>query len=186
MQFPALWTLLPLSLGTLSAQLLAQDDGPPAMGQEIVGEMAAREQVRVEVDEEAETMPMELPRGGLVTTVRAILQNAIDASPEGAEVSLRVARTPRALVILVTDAGSGMAPADLERASEPFFTTKEVGSGMGLGLYLATSFIESLGGELEIDSALGRGTSVRIKIPLGATGDGSVAPALFGADVSPV
>ena len=93
------------------------------------------------------------------------------------KVDLRLLRTEEALTINVIDEGEGMDPQQIERALEPFFTTKEVGRGMGLGLYLASSFIESLGGELIIESSRGRGSTVSIRIPLGRGGVGTWAPA---------
>jgi two-component system sensor histidine kinase RegB len=62
----------------------------------------------------------------------------------------------------VLDQGSGMTPEVLSRAGEPFFSTKPTGSGMGLGLFLARTFAEQLGGELRVDSRLGHGTRVQL------------------------
>lgn len=62
----------------------------------------------------------------------------------------------------VTDTGMGMTPDVLARATEPFFTTKEQGKGTGLGLAMARGFAEQSGGGLHIDSAPGRGTTVRL------------------------
>ena len=61
-----------------------------------------------------------------------------------------------------------MSAAVLARAGEPFFTTKEPGKGMGLGLFLARSFAERLGGSLELDSTPGRGTAATLTLPRGA------------------
>ncbi|MDP2106790.1 MAG: ATP-binding protein, partial [Desulfobulbaceae bacterium] len=60
----------------------------------------------------------------------------------------------------VSDQGCGMDANILASAREPFFTTKEAGQGLGLGLYLASTMAERLGGGLEIDSAPGQGTTV--------------------------
>jgi two-component system sensor histidine kinase RegB len=59
-----------------------------------------------------------------------------------------------------------MSDETRRRAGEPFFTTKEPGCGMGLGLYLARRVVERLNGNLTIDSALGRGTTVTVRLPL--------------------
>jgi two-component system sensor histidine kinase RegB len=58
-----------------------------------------------------------------------------------------------------------MSADTLARAGEPFFTTKEPGRGMGLGLFLSRSLVEQLGGTLEIASAIGRGTEATIVLP---------------------
>ena len=66
----------------------------------------------------------------------------------------------------VRDEGGGMAPDVLARAGNPFFTTKEPGRGMGLGLFLARTVLAKLGGRLEIESREGAGTSVLFELPL--------------------
>jgi signal transduction histidine kinase/ActR/RegA family two-component response regulator len=67
--------------------------------------------------------------------------------------------------ISVSDTGCGMAPEVLERAFEPFFTTKPVGKGTGLGLSQIFGFAHQSGGEVGIDSVIGRGTTVSIYLP---------------------
>ena len=68
-------------------------------------------------------------------------------------------------MLTLTDSGSGMDETTLERALDPFFTTKPVGKGSGLGLSMAQGIAAQSGGGLTIDSALGRGTSVHIWLP---------------------
>jgi two-component system sensor histidine kinase RegB len=65
----------------------------------------------------------------------------------------------------VIDRGSGMAPDHLARVGEPFFTTKPPGAGTGLGLFVARSTIEQLGGTLGLASEQGRGTTATILLP---------------------
>ena len=67
--------------------------------------------------------------------------------------------------ISVTDTGSGMSPETIERAFEPFFTTKPVGKGTGLGLSQIFGFAHQSGGEVGIESELGRGSTVSIYLP---------------------
>ena len=69
------------------------------------------------------------------------------------------------VVLSVTDEGTGMPSHVLSRATEPFFTTKSVGQGTGLGLAMAHGFVQQSGGRLEIDSTPGRGTTVRMIFP---------------------
>jgi hypothetical protein len=67
--------------------------------------------------------------------------------------------------ISVTDTGCGMTPEVLERAFEPFFTTKPVGKGTGLGLSQIFGFAHQSGGEVGIESEVGKGTTVSIYLP---------------------
>lgn len=107
-----------------------------------------------------------------------IVVNARDASPAGGaitvttkEVSLDARTTARHLepgdyvLLCVTDEGVGMAPHIVARATEPFFTTKPRGEGTGLGLAMAHGFVQQSGGHMEIDSQVGRGTTIRMLFP---------------------
>src|SRR5690606_23113059 len=67
--------------------------------------------------------------------------------------------------ISVADTGSGMTPDVLERACEPFFTTKDVGKGTGLGLSMVYGFLQQSGGRLDIQSEPGVGTTVTLCLP---------------------
>ena len=69
------------------------------------------------------------------------------------------------VMLAVTDEGTGMPPHIVARATEPFFTTKEIGRGTGLGLAMAHGFIQQSGGHLEIDSTPGLGTTIRMYFP---------------------
>jgi len=77
------------------------------------------------------------------------------------------------LTMCVEDDAGGMTDDVLERAGEPFFTTKPTGRGMGLGLFLARSLAEHLGGTLSIASEYRRGTTVRMALPIEARESGS-------------
>ena len=106
--------------------------------------------------------------------------NARDAMPEGGTLTIETANThvdehqaalhselrPGNYVTLsVTDTGTGMPPDVIERAIEPFFTTKEPGKGTGLGLSMIYGFAKQSGGHLSIYSEVGIGTTVRLYLP---------------------
>lgn len=101
----------------------------------------------------------------LCRALKSVIDNALDASPASAEVRLRCAWRAGRLVLAVVDRGPGMTPEVRERALDPFFSTKPQGQGMGLGLFLAASVVEQLGGELTLASEPGQGTSVTIEVP---------------------
>ena len=98
--------------------------------------------------------------------------NARDAMPDGGRIVMKVSRVPRAeghgpglVSISVTDTGHGMSPDVLERATEPFFTTKAAGTGTGLGLSSVFGFVTQSGGRMDIHSAVGMGATVHLLLP---------------------
>ena len=112
-----------------------------------------------------------LPGADLATALGNILDNALDAMPEGGELRVAAVRDadqgPGGLVrIEIADSGHGILPAHLPRVFEPFFSTREVGRGTGLGLTVSYGTVKSLGGDIEIDSAPGRGARVVVTLPL--------------------
>jgi two-component system sensor histidine kinase RegB len=110
---------------------------------------------------------LHVPPRAIAQAVRSLVKNAQEASGTGAPVSLRAEPQSRAVVIEVSDRGCGMAADQLARAGEPFFTTKEPGCGMGLGLFLTRTLVERLGGELRLSSETGAGTRALILLPVG-------------------
>jgi two-component system NtrC family sensor kinase len=75
------------------------------------------------------------------------------------------------IVIVVTDDGPGIPKANLARIFNPFFTTKSVGSGTGLGLSICYGIINKIGGDIQVQSQTGEGTTFTIRIPACATAD---------------
>jgi signal transduction histidine kinase len=99
-----------------------------------------------------------------------LFMNAVDAMPDGGE--LRVALKTSAdgeIEIAVADTGQGISERDLPRIFEPFFTSKEAGTGNGLGLMVAKGIVKDHGGSLKVKSKQGHGTEFRILLPRGDT-----------------
>ena len=91
--------------------------------------------------------------------------NAIDAMGERGTLTVRTTLVDDALELAVTDTGSGMDAAEVNRIFEPFYTTKPEGKGTGLGLSVTLGILKSHGGSVAVDSALGRGTTMRVRLP---------------------
>ncbi|WP_373651051.1 ATP-binding protein [Schlesneria sp. DSM 10557] len=124
-----------------------------------------RAAVKLAYDPAIESLILRAPIEGLAQAVRALVKNAIDAAGHPQKVTLYAATAGFNVTMKIEDQGAGIAPETLRRIGEPFFTTKEPGKGMGLGVYLARNVVERLGGTLEYSSKPGRGTVVSISIP---------------------
>ena len=101
-----------------------------------------------------------------------LIFNAVDALPTGGVIRLRVVAEWGQGIVEVSDSGVGMSAEVQERLFEPFFTTKGEG-GTGLGLSMVFGIVEQHGGQIEVRSAPGAGTTVRITVPLVAVSSGA-------------
>ena len=127
-----------------------------------------RQPHRVDVadcEEEVEATPMWVPTETVAQAIRNLIHNGLDASDPASRVRLDFGVDDDAVEFRVADDGQGMAPEELSRITEPFYTTKPPGRGMGLGLYLTRNVISQLGGDIEFESEPGRGTRVTVRLP---------------------
>ena len=152
------------------------------------------EQVTVRMQSDATDAWVEADPGMLDQMVMNLCVNARDAMPEGGTLTLAItlvefdaegararqeARPGRFACLRVTDTGIGMSPEVMEQIFEPFFTTKGVGQGTGLGLSSVYGIVHQHRGWIEVESAVGRGTTFRIYLPCaaGPSAPGVRAPA---------
>jgi PAS domain S-box-containing protein len=141
-------------------------------------------QVEVELKLADDLWPALSDRAEVESALLNLVINARDAMPSGGKLVIETANAmlddayaaqnletaPGDYVMLaVTDTGTGMPPAVLERAFEPFFSTKEVGKGTGLGLSMIYGFAKQSGGHVKIYSEVGVGTTVRLYLPRAAS-----------------
>jgi PAS domain S-box-containing protein len=94
-----------------------------------------------------------------------LVLNAMDAMPQGGELSITSQARPDAVVLNIKDTGTGVPPEDQEKIFTPFFTTKEVGRGTGLGLSICYGIIKEHGGTIKLISARGQGAEFVIVLP---------------------
>jgi hypothetical protein len=104
-------------------------------------------------------------QGQLEQILLNLAANARDAMPDGGTVRLSATEEDQHVVLEVADSGSGMEPDVVDRAVEPFFTSKPRGRGTGLGLSTVHGIVTQNEGTLEIDSVVGRGTRIIIRWP---------------------
>ena len=129
-------------------------------------ELRPEESGRLKVRCGAGVSTVRAPERALEQALLVLLRNAFDASANGTPVELSVRRRcDRRVEFVVEDRGSGMSEEMIRRAGEPFFTTKEPGRGMGLGLFLVRLVAERCGAEFWLDSKLGVGTRCVLEVP---------------------
>jgi len=150
-------------------------------------EVRHRARVRRELGEVARVVANEARLGQVFLN---LLVNAAQSIPDGQveqnEIALRTFADEKGRVVVeVADTGSGIAPEHLERLFDPFFTTKPVGVGTGLGLSICHGIVSGLGGEIQVESQVGKGTRVRVVLPAAAQQE-EVLPARAVAPVEPV
>ena len=126
---------------------------------------AKRKRVRIEFEsslngERIHTFPWQIEQ-----VLINVIDNAVDATEEGGRVRISLLKNDGSVVWVVEDEGKGIPEEELKNIFKPFYTTKELGTG--LGLTLARRFVRNMGGDISLSSAEGRGTRVEIRISEG-------------------
>jgi signal transduction histidine kinase len=124
--------------------------------------------VEVRLDLAEGLPPVKVDRNQTENAILNLAINARDAMPAGGTLRLTTGLEDGQVTLTVRDAGDGMTPEVLARAVEPFFTTKPLGEGTGLGLSQVYGFVKQSRGDMELASAPGEGTTVLLRFP--ATG----------------
>jgi two-component system NtrC family sensor kinase len=136
-----------------------------------------------------------LPTGSRLPALRAdphqleqvflnILMNALEAMPSSGNLTITSGTKQREaglfIEVRITDTGIGIPPEHLPRIFDPFFTTKEVGKGTGLGLSVSYGIVKAHGGFVDIESEVGKGTTITVALPVGSEGGSDGPPAPLG------
>jgi len=169
------------------------DIGQKILGMEQLLRRTLGEHIECEFLLDGELWPASVDPGQLASALLNLVLNARDAMPEGGRLAVEVhnisldesdldvngeARPGDYVMVAVTDTGSGMNAEVAGRAFEPFFTTKEVGKGTGLGLSMVYGFAKQSGGSLQIRTAPGHGTAVKLFFRRLDAPHGNAAPPL--------
>lgn len=124
------------------------------------------------VAEVAPNVPAVLADPGAVQQILLnLVTNARDAMLDGGRIIIAIRDLDAFVCLSVSDTGSGMDEATKTRVFEPFFTTKASGKGTGLGMAMVHGLVMQHGGLVEVESALARGTTVRVCLPVAGSGD---------------
>ena len=151
----------PVAVTELAASLIR-----PSLGENI--------ELIVDIDHDVrdESALFDGAAAALGQAIMNLLDNARLACGDGGQIHVRLGRDQAQVVLEITDTGCGIAPKDLSRVFDPFFTRRPIGGGVGLGLTVARDVVKGHGGRLSLHSD-GQGTRVEIVIPLGRAGETS-------------
>jgi signal transduction histidine kinase len=105
-----------------------------------------------------------------------LFNNALDAMPEGGMLTIRIVESGDGVRVELCDTGEGMTDSALSQMFRPFFTTKEIGRGTGIGLSIVKEVLAAHGATIDAESELGRGTSFTIVFPTAGKDDMEVPP----------
>lgn len=125
--------------------------------------------VELAVEKEPNLPLVRADRIHIQQTVVNVVINAAQAMPDGGVIRIRTGKDQNHVYISISDTGVGIKEENLDKIFEPFFTTKEKEQGTGLGLSLCKRLIEANQGKILVDSKIGQGTTVTIKIPCEGT-----------------
>ena len=116
---------------------------------------------------DAHPILVRLPESELKQVLYNILLNAVQASPNAGRIDVAIQSREKYVAIQVVDHGSGIQADILRKIFDPFFTTKHgtVEPGMGLGLSVSQSLVQAMGGQIEVQTELGRGSTFTVTLP---------------------
>jgi signal transduction histidine kinase len=125
-----------------------------------------RVEMKVNIDDGIK--PLYVDRYRIQTALMNIIQNALEAMPQGGKITISAQTIPQNGLVAVTinDTGTGMPPDMIEKACEPFFSTRQNEGLRGLGLAIVRDIVKTHGGKMEIKSSLGQGTSIILYLPI--------------------
>ena len=150
----------PIERRSLAMSLVVQDTV------EVIQERLEKRGVRFEVDLESDCPNVLADRDQMGQVLLNLTVNAIQAMPEGGTLSLRLRSCNDHVHLSVSDTGCGIPPEHVPKLFTPFFSSKEVGQGTGLGLTVVHGIIEEHQGSITVDSKPGRGTTFHIHLPV--------------------
>ncbi len=147
-----------------------------ALVRETAGLLAPRaklQKVKIREDDENASVFIIGNTSLLQQVLMNLILNACQAMPTGGNILIAVRREAAEAVLCVSDTGCGIPTSHLGKIFDPFFTTQPVGKGTGLGLSICYTIVKQHGGVIEVDSEVGRGSTLSVRLPLAANpGDG--------------
>jgi signal transduction histidine kinase len=134
----------------------------------LIGRQKELEKLSIELDYSSEPVIIYADANQLQQVLLNMILNAIDATEDGGKITITTIRVDKYTQIIFEDTGCGIAPENLDKIFEPFFSTKSPGKGTGLGLSICYGIIEEHKGKISVSSnGIGKGTAFTISLPVG-------------------
>jgi two-component system NtrC family sensor kinase len=131
----------------------------------------AKEGIKLERVLAPELPPVDADRSQLTQVLVNLVVNAVHATPAGGEITVSTRFDGEHVYLAVEDTGVGMTEEVSRQVFLPFFTTKDVGEGTGLGLSVVHGIVKSHGGSIQLESEVGKGSRFEVKLPRGSAGN---------------
>ena len=127
-----------------------------------------RDDITIKVDIEPSLPLIKCDAGKMQQVFMNLIQNAIEAMPVGGEINIKAFfnKEENKVEIEISDTGVGIPEEYLPHIFEPFYSSKENGQSIGIGLFVVYGVIEQIGGRITVDSQVGKGTTFRISLPV--------------------
>ncbi len=132
----------------------------------LTAEQAAQQSIEMFLDKETAISSVEADAEQLKSCFSNLIMNAQQAMQNGGKLSINFKRKEDSVEVMIEDTGSGIAPENIEKIFQPYFSTKETGTGLGLAL--VKRIIEGHGGSITVESTLGHGTIFHVWVPFHA------------------
>ena len=146
--------------------LVEQLDAAEVLGQLLDLETKHAEHLGISIERQFEPVPAVLINRDMLKDIYInIIRNAFQAMPQGGRLQVSARSEQEGVAIKICDTGTGIAPEQLSRIFEPFFSTKAPGEGTGLGLAIAQRQLREIGGHIEVTSRVGEGTCFALLLP---------------------
>jgi two-component system, NtrC family, sensor kinase len=143
----------------------------------LVSDQMKAKQVSLKLELAPSLPPVVIDPAQLREALIALLLNALDACERGGAVTVATHTVAdKRVCVVVTDNGAGIPPENLDKVVTPFFTTKPIGQGTGLGLSICDGVVRAHGGQMRLESLVGKGTSVSLELPVRPTSPVAAAP----------
>jgi signal transduction histidine kinase len=157
--------LLEFSRPTTPAQELVQINAVIQGLESLLAHGLREKHIALKIIREPEVPSVLISSDQLKQVVLNMIRNAEDAMPQGGELWIRTARQGSWVELSIADTGCGIAAEHREHVFDPFYTTKRWGRGVGLGLAVSYGIITAANGRIEVESEVGKGSTLRVSLP---------------------